>query len=133
MNKKRIFLYCCIFIAVIFGCFYIGKSTISQTSETSEIQKFSVFGKCADGQKITTKTNNTENIQYFSQCFCMISNQENPEPVWLDIENIKHTEFIDNDSNKAVAKCNTGCDDLCKSQFNEFLSKNPDFKIVKRW
>ena len=133
MNKKRIFLYCCVFIAVIFGWFYFGKSTTSQISEYSEIQKFSVFGKCADGQKITTKTNNKENVEYFSQCFCMISNQENPEPVWLDMASIKHTEFIDSDSKMAVMKCNSGCDDLCKSHFNEFLSKNPDFKILKRW
>lgn len=133
MNKKRIFLYCCVFIAIIFGCFYIGKSTISQTSETPEIQNFSVFGKCADGQVITTKTNNKENVEYFSQCFCMISNQENPEPVWLDMEGVKHLEFVDDDSEKAIAKCNSGCNDLCKEQLKDFLLKNPEFEIVKRW
>ena len=125
MTKKLLFVVCA--FCVIGTMFYFLPSKQTKTTNQSN---FVVTHKCAEARSIYV---NGVTEKYFSQCFCMISDNENTEPVWLDMTGVKHTEFTQNTAQEAYKNCEQGCEILCKTSFEKFLSENPKFKIVKRW
>ena len=125
MIKKLLFVVCLFCLIGVVFYFLPSKQTkvISQAN-------FVITHKCAEPQPIDI---NGVTEKYFSQCFCMISDNDNTEPVWLDMTDVKHIEFTQNTAQEAYKNCEQGCENLCKTSFEKFLSENPEFKIAKRW
>lgn len=126
MNKKVLMI-----IGVL--CFIIAVFAVFSSKETKVDadlkQNFYVSYKCASAREIQIG----EDTKYFSQCFCMVSDDEKKEPMWFDMADVNHIEFTANTTINAQDYCEHGCEELCKKSFAKYLSENPDFELSKRW
>lgn len=128
MTRKLLIAFCILLVVgIVLHVFVPEKGTDTITVPENSVSYASY--KCADASPI--KTNDIV-TSYFSQCFCMVSDDSVSEPVWLDILNHR-PYFIQNTPDAAYEACMTGCDDLCRESVSKYLSENPDFKIQKRW
>lgn len=135
--KKVMNLLCNIFILCLVFCggFYIGLTKNSNSNykktldTTASEKKYMITSMCADPYTIHSSatendTDTEKNTDFFSYCFCFISDNGKD---FTSVDLIDERTFNSNIAEDALAKCEKDCQRLCEQNVQKWLRQHKNY------